>query len=85
MEPLAGQDTVRVFIFSTFRKTWRGLIAARGDAKYTEDIEKVEIRVWRAVQHFRTCSFQDLHRNFPTHELFGGEFEKIGELRTYIH
>ena len=47
MEPLAGQDTVRVFIFSTFRKTWRGLIAARGDAKYTEDIEKVEIRGWR--------------------------------------
>ena len=26
------------------RKTWRGLIAARGDTKYTEDIEKVEIR-----------------------------------------
>ena len=37
------------------------MIAARGDSKYTEDIEK------------------DLHRNFPTHELFGGEFEKIGE------
>ena len=55
MEPLAGQDTVRVFIFSTFRKTWRGLIAARGDAKYTEDIEKVEIRGWG-------CStFQNLH------------------------
>ena len=50
-----------LIIFWMFRRTWRGLIAARGDSKYTEDIEK------------------DLHRNFPTHELFGGEFEKIGE------
>lgn len=66
-----------------FRKTWRGLIAARGDTKYTEDIEKVEIRGrerrGEVVKHFITLSFQDLHRNFPTHELFGGEFEKIGE------
>ena len=22
---------------------------------------------------------KDLHRNFPTHELFGGEYEKIGQ------
>ena len=33
--------------------------------------------------HFMYCNmnllFQDLHRNFPTHELFGGEFERIGQ------
>ena len=57
MEPLAGQDTVRVFIFSTFRKTWRGLIAARGDAKYTEDIEKVEIRGCSTFQNLLFSGF----------------------------
>ena len=45
--------------------TWRKLVAARGDTRCTEDIEK------------------DLHRNFPTHELFGGEYEKIGRAELY--
>ena len=40
-------------------------MAARGDTRCTEDIEK------------------DLHRNFPTHELFGGEYEKIGRAELY--
>lgn len=26
---------------------------------------------------------KDLHRNFPTHELFGGEYEKIGRAELY--
>ena len=60
--------------------TWRDLISARGDSKYTDDIEKVEqiVSVMRSLI-ILTCMFQDLHRNFPTHELFGGEYEKIGE------
>ena len=60
--------------------TWRDLISARGDSKYTDDIEKVEqiVAVMRSLI-ILTCMFQDLHRNFPTHELFGGEYEKIGE------
>ena len=43
MRPL-GERAGSLVIFWIFRKTWRGLIAARGDSKYTEDIEKVEIR-----------------------------------------
>ena len=26
---------------------------------------------------------KDLHRNFPTHELFGGEYERIGRAELY--
>ncbi|QQP52012.1 Uncharacterized protein FKW44_004001, partial [Caligus rogercresseyi] len=27
---------------------------------------------------------KDLHRNFPTHELFGGNYEKIGQTELFL-
>ena len=62
------------------RNTWSSLVAARGDSKCTDDIEKVQTRKWESLD-FMLDSLQDLHRNFPTHELFGGEFEKIGKYK----
>ena len=70
--------------YSCRARAWLHLCGAQYKLDNSEHVDTWKKLVsTRGESRYTDDIEKDLHRNFPTHELFGGEYEKIGRAELY--
>ncbi|CAB4054430.1 TBC1D10 [Lepeophtheirus salmonis] len=66
-------------------RAWIHLCGAKYKMEQTDNKSTFKrLREEKAEQKYVDDIHKDLHRNFPTHELFGGNYEKIGQTELFL-
>ena len=82
--PIKNRLPFLILVYSCRARAWLHLCGAQYKLDNSEHVDTWKKLVsTRGESRYTDDIEKDLHRNFPTHELFGGEYEKIGRAELY--